>query len=562
MKKILSGLVCLVVALVLTTSCSDNGKMKALLEQIPENAEFVAVGNVKTIMESAGGSIEDSKLQLPGNIKDALSGSSVEDLEKANDFLKKAGVDLNACAVFGNYKDFSPVIVFALDDKSKFVEAIEKEKFKEIDFDGEGKLYRKTVYESDNADWNDYGYIAVKDDYAYWINNVGAGRATKVTKQLADVIEEAGKGNFADTNCGDYILDGNAGGVAFTWPKEIRRQLRDNGMPSDVVDIYSGGICLRGNLENDKATVDIQLFDEKGDKVDGSKFKAFMNASATISKDALALLGKDEFMVYAMTLKDFNWDKYIEMFAKSSGISRSDRAQLNAVTSYLEKIDGTVTMGFGLTNGLESVGSLAYKANDMFSQFSTTLVVETKEGKAKQLVEDMKGLMEKMHLPFSETASGFSIDLQAYAGSPGKIYVKNVGNFIAIANHDIKESNDNPLVKSSDLDDYLSVFCMGLTSDNKLMRDLYIKNNVKLTFGCKSGSLETNMVLEIDGDKDTGIIAKAAKIVLAIINHADDIEQKVKSMNPNPYPSWEADSDTVVAYEDYYDADSLATDEY
>lgn len=36
MKRILSGLICLVMALVMTTSCSDNGKMKALLEQIPE----------------------------------------------------------------------------------------------------------------------------------------------------------------------------------------------------------------------------------------------------------------------------------------------------------------------------------------------------------------------------------------------------------------------------------------------------------------------------------------------------------------------------------------------
>lgn len=40
-------------ALVMTTSCSDNGKMKALLEQIPENTEVVCVGNVKTILESA-----------------------------------------------------------------------------------------------------------------------------------------------------------------------------------------------------------------------------------------------------------------------------------------------------------------------------------------------------------------------------------------------------------------------------------------------------------------------------------------------------------------------------
>ena len=49
MKKI-KELLCLVVAVVLSMSCSDNAKMKNLLENIPDNADVVYVGNVKTVL--------------------------------------------------------------------------------------------------------------------------------------------------------------------------------------------------------------------------------------------------------------------------------------------------------------------------------------------------------------------------------------------------------------------------------------------------------------------------------------------------------------------------------
>ena len=60
MKMKINGLLCLVLALVLSTSCSDNAKMKDLLENVPASMDVVMVGNVKTIIESAGGNMEDS----------------------------------------------------------------------------------------------------------------------------------------------------------------------------------------------------------------------------------------------------------------------------------------------------------------------------------------------------------------------------------------------------------------------------------------------------------------------------------------------------------------------
>ena len=469
---------------------------------------------------------------------------------------------MDACAIFGNYKDSRPIVLFALSDKSQFIASIEKDGYKETNFDGDAKLYKKKVYEGSSSEYDDYGYLLIKDDYAYWIERVWVGSDFKPASHLANIVEDAAKHNFADTNFGDYILEGNAGGIAFALPKELRRELRNNGVPSDLADLYSGYVCMRGELEKDKATVKVQLFDEKGEKFDCNKFKDYLDLSANVSKEALALLDKNEFMIFAMSAKNVNWDKYTDLIAQSSGLSRGDRAQLSAVTAYLEKIDGTVAMGFGINNGLKSIGSLAYQTDDMMSAFSTTMVIETKEGKAKRLIDDMKGLLEKVRVPFSDNAAGFTIELQNITGKPGAFYVKNVGNFIVIANHPIKESNDNPLVKSSNLDEYLSVFCAGLSPDNQLMRDLNLKNNIKLLIGCKPNTSEAVMTLEVDGDTDAGIISKVAKMIFKISEQSKNIQEKLESMNPNPYVNNYYDVDTMAYDYDMVDVDSCATEDY
>ena len=43
--------------------------MKDLLENVPASMDVVMVGNVKTIIESAGGNMEDSKIHLPKFLK-------------------------------------------------------------------------------------------------------------------------------------------------------------------------------------------------------------------------------------------------------------------------------------------------------------------------------------------------------------------------------------------------------------------------------------------------------------------------------------------------------------
>lgn len=561
MGKNLKGLIGLVLMAVLSVSCSDNAKVKNLLQQIPANSDVVVVGNVKTVVESAGGTLEDSKIKLPANIADALPKDVMNSLDDVNDLLRVAGIDLEACAAVSNYKDEYPVIVFALDDKDKFIKAIEDYGFKEKSTEGSVAFYTKKVYESSYSDdYDDYGYIAVNGSYVYWIEKVWYGSDFKPVRYLQQMIDEAAEKSFAETNCADYITDGNMGGVAFRWPREMRQEMRENGVPSDMLSLFEGSVCLRGDLSANKCTMDVKLFDENGEEMSVDYFKQFMDVSATISDDALALLGSDEFMIYAASLKGYNWDRYFDIFAGAANLSRSDKAELDAVIGYLKQIDGTAAVGFGFTDGFESIANMSAD-NDVMGQFSATMVVETKDGKAGRLVEELKAFVEKVaDVPLDVTSSGFSV-LDRSGNSA--VYVKHTGNFVVIANHPIKEKNDNPVVKNVGFSDCLSAMYIGLYKGNKLMEDLGLKDDMRMAFYCKPNTLEMSVSLEIDGDSGTGVLAKVARVVLDIVSKSKELGEKFGRAYDSHDDYDYYDYDTVdVADDDYgYDIDSAAVED-
>lgn len=555
---ILPAVLAVGVIVAVVMALSGSSKMKNLLKQIPADAEIVAVGNVQTILESAGGKIEDSKISLPSFFTDFLGKEKMKDIDKANDFLKKSGIAPEACAVFGYFKKNNPVILFALNDAKQFVKTIEEEGFKEKDKDGDITIYTKKVYEGYEPEYDDYGYIAINGNYAYWIERVWAGSDLRPASFLPQVIKDAADKNFADTPYGSYILDGNAGGVAFKWPKEMRQMMRESGVPSDLLSIYDGTVCLRGNLKKEKAEVVMKMFDENGKELDAELFKDFMDPSAQIDKKALKLLGKDEVMVMAASLKEVKWDKYADLITGTARMSRAEKAQMNVVFDYLKNVEGTVAAGFGLTNGMESVKQMN-SHDEVMQAFSTTLVVETKDDKAKRIMNDLKGLMEKMRMPFEDNAKGFTIDL-SQMGTSGKVYAGIVDDFIVVANHPIKEDGQNIWANEGDLTDYISAFGMWLKKDNKLMRDLGLPYEVKFTVCCKPKSMETSMVLEIDGDDSPGVIAGIAKLALKMAEKGKEMSgQRYVGSKPSE-ENW--NDEAAVADSAYIDntdaADSAA----
>lgn len=548
MKTKLLGLLCFVMALVVNSSCSSGGKMNDVLKNVPDKTDVVVVGNLKTIIESAGGKIEDSKIKMPSYLSSFISEKETEKLDEANSFLKESGIDVEACALMHNYTAKEPVIVFLLDDKDKFVEAIGKQGFKQKQVVDDVVYYIKKEYESTyDKDYDEFGFIAVNGSCAYYIVNVRRGSSFKPLPYLKKIIEEANEANYADTPYGEYIVDGNAGGVAFSFPKRFKDQMLEMGVSSDIASLYSGHFCMQGNLDKEVCTLNMKLFDEEGKEVSADKLSKFMDVSATIDDKALAFMGENEFMIYALSAKNIDWDNYLDMVASASRMSRSDKAQMKAVLGYLKNIDGTIACGFGLNNGLESIENMAGK-KDIMNQFSTTFVIETKEGKAASLLDDVKGLVEKAHLPFEETADGVTIPLDRM-GVSGKLCMKSVGNYLVIANHDIAGDSKNELVKNTNFDENIFAFCIGLSKNNKLMRDLGIENDFKFGVYARPNAVESTIKLEVGGDGDDGVIARMAKMIIKIVDKSKEIDRRLSEQRQQEY-------------EDYMAADTLAEDEY
>lgn len=505
-------------AVVLSVSCTDNTKMKNLLENIPENTDLVFVGSVKTVLESAGGKIENSKIVLPDYISSEMKEGDAKEFDEANNFLKDAGLDIEACAVMHSFRQDCPVLVFALDDNNKFEAALKKEGFKK-DSDKDGAIF---YVKPAQADFGTPKYIAVNGSCAYMIIKTYLPSDFNAISHLQTIIEGAAEANYADTPYGDYILGANGGGLAFKFPANLKAVMGEKGPVNAASNVTLNAVCcMRGELTSNKGTLECKVFSEKGEEFDTEELAKLLDFESEINEEALQLLGSQENVVMAMSLQDTNWDELSNLFATTSGLSRSEKAQMNAMFSYLEKINGTVAYGFGMTNGIESFVNIDQK-RDMLKQFSATIVIETKEGKAKQLIEDMKGMLEQLRMPFNEDATGFSILLNEMGGT---VYVKCIDNFIVLANHEIKEKNDNPLVKEADFSGCFAACYVGLNSDNKLAKDLGVKDNVLLGICCKPKDGKAYMTLEIDGSSDSGLIEKVAKM---LINSRKKLQQSVE----------------------------------
>lgn len=544
------------------TSCSQNSKMTGILDHVPADMDIVAVGDLNTILESAGGSIEESKIKMPSYILDELSSSQANKLNDFNSFLKNSSVNPDVCVIMANYNDKEPIILFSFSDKKKFINEIEDEGFREKDDEDGVVYYSKKVYESTyDSDFDQYDHIAVADSYAYWMKQVSGYRDIKPIRVFQRLIDDAANEPFSKTSFADYITSGNAGGASIKIPRELRQELRKSGLPSSVIDMYEGVVCLKGSLSDDKATVDLKWFGEDGKAKNLDDLENAVDMKATIDKDALRYLGKNESIVYAFSLKDVNWSKMFDQMASTMGMSESDRAILTMTKGYLENIDGTIAMGFGLTNGLESIFKLNYGIK-IFDQFDMTIVIDTKEGKTKGTMNDLKGLLETAGMPYEDTSKGFTIEIP---DEDATIYAEAADNHIILSNRKISKSDDNPAVDALDFSRYIVAAAIAMDHNNKLLRDVNINNDIMLTSAFSAGKLEGILTLEIKGGKSEGVIAKAVKIILDIISQEKSIDARYDEFrrenglnyyNSYDYP-YEAVEEAVVVEE--YD-DSVYTD--
>lgn len=483
--------------------CSCTSSSDDLLSRVPADTEVVVVGDVKTVFESAGGTVTDSKVKMPEWLMEITDGEIDKNLDEVNDFIKNSGVNLDACMLAMNYDWESPLVVVKLDDRKKFVKYIEDNEFSEYD-ENQGINFYKQGGSS---------YIALKDSYAYSLTAYDSGRFEPV-KGITRIIDEAKQSPFSKTSMAKY-MDGNVLGVSFMIPRRFRQELRAAGLPSTLADLYDGYFCLKGSLDDDDVKIEAKIFDSDGNAKSLKDFGKMMNLNARVSSKALAFMGKNESLVFASSLKDVRWSDYLDMIAEATRMSSGERRQLGIVEDYLNNIDGTLACGFGFTNGLQSVFALdaPYGGNSgILNQIAFTLVVETKDGKAKKVLGDVEDLMNMASIPYEGTASkGFVI---ASPLDDSNIYLSVEDNFLVLSNHKIQKSKDNSTVKAFDFDDYLAALACYLDKDNKLMKDLGLKNDVLFSYYGDVKDMELTMKIEVKGGKGAGVLEKIGNMIL------------------------------------------------
>lgn len=546
MKKNLLKLCAGLVLTLLVTACSKNPRMSALLEKLPADADVVVVGDLKTVVESAGGSVDGSKVKLSSFITDEMKGRAERELDELLDKVEDSGVDASACAGVGNFDDREPTYVFKIEDKEKFIQYIEDE-----DFDNDDEEDGVTYYLKENGNsYSTYGScIAIDGDVAYAVFDVWEGGDFNPVKHVRKIIRNAKEESFGSTKFADYIDNGNAFGMAIKMPKELKRELKKAGLSNDLANLYTGVLCVRGSLDSDNAELNFKMFESDGKEKDTSALDKYMKTDGYINAKALAYLGEKDVFVYALSVKDVDWDKYLDDYVSNVG---GDRASLAVVKSYLEKLDGTVALGIGLNDGITSMAKIE-RGKEVMKELPLTLVAETKEGKAKSIMNDLKALLKKQGVTFKSTSNyGLKIEMPDNNGS---VNIASRGDLLIFSNHDIKESNSNPTVKAGGFDKANAVLALVLKKDNKLAKDLGLRSDIQAIFSCDVKGMEGTLKLSMDGDKSVGIIGKMAKEVLEVVNNANKIAEKYDAVSRR-YSSY-------YGYYDSYDydyADTVASD--
>lgn len=542
--------------LLIVSSCSQESKMSRLLEYIPEESDVVLVGNIKMVIESAGGSIEDSKIKLPGFVLDNIPSRDLDSFDDFNFFLRKSGIDVETCAIIADYQHSYPIYLFLLNDENAFIKAIKDNGYKEKDNKEDIVFYSKKVYESTSGDYDDFAHIAVKGKCAYWIEKVWVGSSFNPQKKLERTITDASTASISNLKCTDYINEGNVFGAIFNIPSELRKELKKAGIPSSLLDQCEGSICVKGDLTNDKISLKAKWFGENGEEKRISDFGLMPNSNVAISSEALSYLGANESIIFAASVKDVDWDEYFETFINAAGLSRSDRTAVAVVKSYMEKIDGTIAFGLGLTNGLESIFNIILGHKTM-EQISFTAIVETKEGKTKNLLNDIAALLEKTKIPFDNKSNGISINFFMNTLS-GVVNVEMHDNLIIISNSSISRNNDNYVLKNIDYDKHMGGIAFALDRNNKLMKDFSVDYGIIASLMITPDPYEIELCIKInDTNTNNGIISKIANTIVSIIENEDELDNRWREYRTRHYSSIEPDVDKNV---DTVAVDSVAVD--
>ena len=552
MKKLLYHLGLCLSVIILTTACGSN-RLSELLEHVPADADFVMTGDIKTILESAGGKAEGSEVRMPDYFGEMQSDREAREMEEDQRWIKNSGIDVTSCAmVIHKYQDRYPVIVFAIADKDKLKKALEVEGFKEKDEVDDVDIYVKK--DEGYSSYTRQSYVAIDGGYGYWIGEVWSDDA-KGMKMIKQYLLSLSNRPMADTDMADYVCDGKAAGMIAKLPSELRREMAKAGVPEEMANLYSGYVCLNAKIDGDEAEARLKLFDENGKAKTTEDWGKMMDMKAKIDPEALAYMSPEECLVYAVSVKNMDWDKYMAQFASAARLSRQDKSVLTIIKSYLEKFDGTLAIGVGLKNGKASVEAID-KGEEVLNHLPVTIVAQTKEGKAASLIKDVKSLLGNQNeIFYTSTSNGLRLNLPKNIGT---VWFEAKDNMLILSSLPVKKGS-NPLAEHVNFQDYIFAAALHLGKDNPLMRDLDAKSDLTATLAFDAEAGEAVLRLKMTGEGEAGLIERFLR---SVIGMGKKYEQMREERRQQYYEDYMA-ADTLP-YEPepdcYYEEDSVAVD--
>ena len=550
MKKLLYHLGLCLSVILLATGCGSNN-LAELLEHVPADADFVITGDIKTILESAGGKAEGSEVKMPDYIGTMQSDRDAREMEKDLQWLKNSGIDVTSGAVvFLKYQDRAPFIVFAITDKDKLKKALEVEGFNENDKVDDVDIYGK----KDEGEYGSYtrnSYVAIDGGYGYWIPDVWSDD-DKGMKMIKQYLLSLSNNTMASTDIADYVSEGNVAGMIAKLPSELRREMAKAGVPEEMANLYSGYVCINSKLDGDEAEARLKLFDENGKAKTTEDWNKMMDIKAKIDPEALAYMSPEESLIYAVSMKNINWDKYMDQFDSSGRLSRQDKSFLTIVKSYLEKFDGTVAIGVGLKNGKASIEAID-RGEKVLDHLPVTIVAQTKQGKAASLIKDIKSLLGNQNeLFYTSTSNGLRLTLPKEAGT---LWLEAKDNMLILSTLPVKKGS-NPVAEHVNFQDYIFAAALHLGKDNALMRDFDIKNDLTATLAFDAEEGELVLKVKMTGEGETGLIER---FVRSVIGMGKKYEQMREERRQQYYEDYMA-ADTILPEPVYYDEDSVAVE--
>ena len=550
MKKLLYHLGLCLSVILLATGCGSNN-LAELLEHVPADADFVMTGDIKTILESAGGKAEGSEVKMPDYIGTMQSDRDAREMEKDLQWLKNSGIDVTSGAVvFLKYQDRAPFIVFAITDKDKLKKALEVEGFNENDKVDDVDIYVK----KDEGEYGSYtrnSYVAIDGGYGYWIPDVWSDD-DKGMKMIKQYLLSLSNNTMASTDIADYVSEGNVAGMIAKLPSELRREMAKAGVPEEMANLYSGYVCINSKLDGDEAEARLKLFDENGKAKTTEDWNKMMDIKAKIDPEALAYMSPEESLIYAVSMKNINWDKYMDQFDSSGRLSRQDKSFLTIVKSYLEKFDGTVAIGVGLKNGKASIEAID-RGEKVLDHLPVTIVAQTKEGKAASLIKDIKSLLGNQNeLFYTSTSNGLKLTLPKEAGT---LWLEAKDNMLILSTLPVKKGS-NPVAEHVNFQDYIFAAALHLGKDNALMRDFDIKNDLTATLAFDAEEGELVLKVKMTGEGETGLIER---FVRSVIGMGKKYEQMREERRQQYYEDYMA-ANTILPEPVYYDEDSVAVE--